>query len=73
MVAKVDKLKKLQSSKFYKRFLKITVLAYIYQMVTFGDLVSCASKGIFKNVPYGAYAMKFLRGFQPPLFKAANP
>ena len=40
-----------QSSKLLKRFLKIIALVYIYQLVKFGDLTSCGSKNIFKNVP----------------------
>ena len=33
----------------FKRFLKIIVLAYIYQLAKFGDLMSCGSKNVFKN------------------------
>ena len=40
-----------QSSKLFKRLLKIVALAYIYQLAKFGDLMSCGSKDIFKNVP----------------------
>ena len=39
------------SSKLFKRFLKIIVLVYIYQLAKFGDLMSCSSKDIFKNAP----------------------
>ena len=35
---------KLQYSKMFKRFLKITALASIYQLTNFGDLMSCGSK-----------------------------
>ena len=40
-----------QFSKLFKRFLKIIVLAYIYQLAKFGDLMSCFSKYIFKDAP----------------------
>ena len=40
-----------QSSKLFKRFLKIIVFVYIYQLVKFGDLISCGSKDIFKTHP----------------------
>ena len=40
-----------QSSKLSKRFLKIIVLAYIYQLAKFGDLLSCPSKDSFKIAP----------------------
>ena len=39
------------SSKSFKRFLKIIVLVYIYQLTQFGGLMSCGLKGVFKNVP----------------------
>ena len=29
--------------------MKIIALAYIYQLIEFGDLMSCGSKDIFKN------------------------
>ena len=32
-----------------KKLLKIIVLAYIYQLATFGDFISCGLKDIFKN------------------------
>ena len=38
------------SSKLFIRFLKIIALVYIYQLVKFGDLLSCSSKNIFKNI-----------------------
>ena len=41
-----------QSSKLFKRFLKIITLAHIYQLTKYGDLMSCGSKDIFKNAPY---------------------
>ena len=31
------------------------VLAYIYQLAKFGDLMSCGSKDILKNVPFLMY------------------
>ena len=40
-----------QSSKLFKRLLKIIALAYIYELAKFGDFVSCASKDMFKNAP----------------------
>ena len=40
-----------QSSKLFKRYLKIIVLAYIYQLAKFGDLISCGSRDMFKNAP----------------------
>ena len=40
-----------QSSKFFKRLLKIIVLACIYQLTKFDDIMSCSSKEIFKNAP----------------------
>ena len=40
-----------QSSKLFKRFLKIIALAYIYQLAKFGDLIGFSSKDIFKNGP----------------------
>ena len=39
-----------QSSKLFKRFLKIIALAYIYQLSQFGHFVSSSSK-IFKTAP----------------------
>ena len=44
-----------QSPKLFKRLLKITVLAYIYQLAKFGDFMICGSKDIFKNAPYLMY------------------
>ena len=35
--------------RLFKRFLKIIVLAYIYQLVKSDDLMSCGSKDVFKN------------------------
>ena len=40
-----------QSSKLFKRFLKIIALADIYQLVKSGDLMSCDSKDILENAP----------------------
>ena len=40
-----------QSSKLFKRYLKIIALAYIYQLAKFGDLISCGSRDMFKNAP----------------------
>ena len=40
-----------QSSKLFKRFIKIIALAYIYQVAKFSELMSCGSKDIFKNAP----------------------
>ena len=40
-----------QSSKFFKRLLKSIVLACIYQLTKFDDIMSCSSKEIFKNAP----------------------
>ena len=33
----------------------IIILAYIYQLAQFGDLMSCGSKDIFKNAPCFMY------------------
>ena len=44
-----------QSSKLFKRLLKIIALAYIYQLARFGDFMSCGSKDIFKNAPCLTY------------------
>ena len=44
-----------QSPKLFKRLLKITVLAYIYQLAKFGDFMICGSKDIFKNAPCLVY------------------
>ena len=38
-----------QSSRLFKRFLKIIALVYIYQLAKFCDLTSCSSTDIFKN------------------------
>ena len=38
-----------QSSKLFKKFLKIIVLVFIHQLAKFGGLLSCGSKDIFKN------------------------
>ena len=35
----------------FKRLLKITVLAYIYQLAKFRDFVICGSKDVFTNAP----------------------
>ena len=40
-----------QSSKLFKRLLKIIALAYIYQLTKCGDLMSCGSKDTVKNTP----------------------
>ena len=40
-----------QSSKLFKRFLKIVTLVYIYQLAKFGYLMSCGLKDISKNAP----------------------
>ena len=40
-----------QSSKLFKRFLKIIALTYIYQLTKSGDLMSCGSKDIVQNAP----------------------
>ena len=40
-----------QSSKLFRRYLKIIALAYIYQLAKFGDLISCGSRNMFKNTP----------------------
>ena len=40
-----------QSSKLFKRFLKIIALVYIYQLTKFGDLISCGSKDTVKSAP----------------------
>ena len=37
-----------QSSKLFKKFLKIIALAYIYQSAKFGDVISCGSKKYLK-------------------------
>ena len=46
-----------QSSKLFKRFLKIIALTYIYQLTKFGDLMSCGSKDIVKNAPCLMYSL----------------
>ena len=38
-----------QSSKLFKRFLKIIALVYIYQLTKFGSLMICGSKYIFEK------------------------
>ena len=35
-----------------QKILKSIVLAYIYQLTKYGDLMSCGSKDIFKNISY---------------------
>ena len=44
-----------QSPKLFKKFLKIIVLVYIYQLAMFGNLMSCGSKNILKNAPCLVY------------------
>ena len=44
-----------QSSKLFKKFLKIIALVYIYQLAMFGNLMSCGSKNILKNAPCLVY------------------
>ena len=39
----------IQSSKFFKKFLKIIALAYIHELAKFVDLMSCGSKYTSKN------------------------
>ena len=31
--------------------MKIIAFAYIYQLIKFGDLISCGSKDVVKNAP----------------------
>ena len=38
-----------QFSKSFKRFQKYIPLAYIYELIKFGGLMSCGSKDMFKN------------------------
>ena len=44
-----------QSTKLFKRILKIIVLAFIYQLAKFGDFMMCGLKDIFKNASYLMY------------------
>ena len=49
VIGAVAKLEKPHSSKLCKRFLKTMILAYIYQLAKFDDLISCASKDMLKK------------------------
>ena len=40
-----------QSSKLFKRIMRIIAHAYIYQLAKFDDLMSCGSKDTLKNAP----------------------